>query len=57
MSLRTFRPCPPLAPYIDAFWDYELGAWRRPPLFWSGPLAPNGSIACGSPPATRPPTR
>jgi len=23
MSLRTFRPCPPLAPYIDAFWDYE----------------------------------
>ena len=23
MSLRTFRPCPLLAPYIDAFWDYE----------------------------------
>jgi hypothetical protein len=23
MSLRTFRPCQPLAPYVDAFWDYE----------------------------------
>ena len=23
MSLRTFRPCPLLAPYVDAFWDYE----------------------------------
>lgn len=23
MTLRVFRPCPLLAPYVDAFWDYE----------------------------------
>jgi AraC-like DNA-binding protein len=23
MSLRIFRPCPQLAPYIDAYWDYD----------------------------------
>ncbi len=23
MTLRVFRPCPLLAPYIDAYWDYE----------------------------------
>jgi AraC-like DNA-binding protein len=23
MALRVFRPCAPLAAYIDAFWDYE----------------------------------
>jgi hypothetical protein len=24
MSLRTFRPCPLLAPYVDAFWAHPL---------------------------------
>jgi AraC-like DNA-binding protein len=23
MGLRIFRPCPLLAPYVDAYWDYE----------------------------------
>lgn len=23
MTLRVFRPCPLLAPYVDAYWDYE----------------------------------
>jgi AraC-like DNA-binding protein len=23
VTLRVFRPCPLLAPYVDAFWDYE----------------------------------
>lgn len=23
MTLRLFRPCPPLAAYVDAYWDYE----------------------------------
>lgn len=23
MALRIFRPCPALAPYVDAYWDYD----------------------------------